>query len=156
MSEYGDTIGRLQQKRVAAMALIERLDNAIQVLRDLETEETPTESVAPEDQKISVAVSGVGSVGSSVLTQMRGPERKSIKQRVVGLLRDHPARDYGVATIIRHFELANEPLEAKDVGNAVRTALSEAVKEEAIVRRTTGVYRGVPWSVDRPILREVR
>jgi len=127
--ELRDAIAILRQRRAEAVSLVEKYDNAIRVLEDLDGN--------TGDRAPAVAF------GSAHLRLSRPSpaSRRSVKQRVLTLLNRDPAATWTTKRIIDAFERQGDPLEAKDVENAVRTALSEAVKDELVLRIAPGEYR---------------
>jgi len=135
-AELREAIEVLRRRRAEAMALAAKYDTAIEMLEELDRGRTQTIALQGIASTCEV---GVVTVGNSQSTP--GPPRRSVKQRVLGLLDEDPDKRWPVAEIANEFVLRGEPLEAKDVDNAVRTALSEGTKEGRVIRVGVGVYQ---------------
>ena len=146
MTEFGDAIRRLREKRARTQEQLEKLDHAIAALQDLEREDASASTSAeqPTDYKVTFNDPVALADATRVLAiPGRRPQPNSVKTRVVELLLHNPNRTWAVGDIILEFQRSGSPPQAKDVGNAVRTALSEAAKDGTIKRVSPGVYTGV-------------
>jgi len=139
-AELRDAIDLLRRQRAEAVALVQKYDHAIILLEQLdrEREGQPAEPAGQTTGQIH----GIDStIKMGVPTVFAGRPRRSVKQRVLALLDEDVTRVWAVAEIAHEFELRGDSLEAKDVDNAVRTALSEGTKEGRVIRTGVGLYQ---------------
>lgn len=146
-TDLNDAIALLRKKRAEAMALVEKYDQALHLLAELDS----------DTAGLAVQATAPGTTGARLPGQRPRvrrpmphgarfqPSPRSVKSRVLALL-DESSRAWTTPGILEEFERRGDPLAAKDVGNAVRTALSEAVKEGAVVRMGVGVYIAQKYS----------
>lgn len=129
-NELRDAIAVLQRKRADAMAVVSKLDEALRVLRELDSD-TPG--------------GGGGSPGSgSAAPTAKLATSPSVLTRVVRLAEERN-RTWTVAQILDEFERRDAPVQAKAPTNATRTALSAATQQGKLVRLQAGVYRAAKF-----------
>src|SRR5437867_2049329 len=120
-----DAIATLERKRAVAQALVEKLDTALQLLRDLD-----------DQPHASSPAHANHTNGGRPLARTGG----SVRSKILRLANERD-RDWSTAEIIEEFERRGDPIKATDPANAIRTAFAEAMKREQLVRTTTGRYR---------------
>lgn len=134
-NDLKDAISFIQRKRAAAMALVQKYDAALKLLRELDGDATEEAS-----HTVLVAEPRVIPPPSSGLSVME-------KVRRLGKEAD---RAWTASQIIEEYDRRGDPMTAADPRNAVRTALAALTKRGEMYRVGEGVYKSTKWQHREP------